>query len=182
MRRLISTLMGIGMSLVTPKIMSQFQDQKIKVVHAMPGRLRIQCDSWKEDTVAKALSENVEKFPLVLSSKASPITGSLTIEFIIPHISQQELDELMKFIVQTASDAILDNDAKLMRGIQKTLGTVDKGIKRQTNGLADFDSLFVLFLLVKGVHSFSHAPAFSSSLLYWAYSIIKGKGSEHPDA
>ena len=179
MRRLISTLMGIGMSLVTPKIMSQFQDQKIKVVHAMPGRLRIQCDSWKEDTVAKALSENVEKFPLVLSSKASPITGSLTIEFIMP---QQELDELMKFIVQTASDAILDNDAKLMRGIQKTLGTVDKGIKRQTNGLADFDSLFVLFLLVKGVHSFSHAPAFSSSLLYWAYSIIKGKGSEQPHA
>ena len=35
-----------------------------------------------------------------------------------------------KFIVQTASDAILDNDAKLMRGIQKTLGTVDKGIKK----------------------------------------------------
>ena len=51
------------MSLVTPKIMSQFRDQKIKVVHAMPGRLRIQCDSWKDDTVAKALSKNVEKYP-----------------------------------------------------------------------------------------------------------------------
>ena len=100
----------------------------------------------------------------------------------MPHISQQELDELMQFIVQTASDAILHTDAKLMRGIQKTLGTVDKGIKRQTNGLADFDSLFVLFLLVKGVHSFSHSPAFSSSLWYWAYTIIKGKGSERPHA
>ena len=85
--------------------MSQFRDQKIKVVHAMPGRLRLQCDSWKNDIVANALSKNVEKYPLILSSKASPITGSLTLEFVIPHISQQELDELMQFIVQTASDA-----------------------------------------------------------------------------
>ena len=105
MRRLISTLVGIGTSLITPKMMSQFRDQKVKVVHAMPGRLRLQCDSWKDDIVAKALSKNVEKHPLILSSKASPITGSLTLEFIIPHISQQELDELMQFIVQTASDA-----------------------------------------------------------------------------
>ena len=80
MRRLISTLMGIGTSLVTPKVMSQFRDQKVKVVHAMPGRLRIQCDSWKDDIVANALSKNGEKFPLVLSSEASPITGSLTID------------------------------------------------------------------------------------------------------
>lgn len=172
--------MGIGLSLVTPKIMSQFRDQKIKVVHAMPGRLRLQCDSWKDDTVADALSNHVENYPLILSAKASPITGSLTMEFIVPHISQQELDELIQFIVQTASDAILHTDAKLMRGFQNTLGTVDKGIKRQTNGLVDFDSLFVLFLLVKGVHSFGHSLAFSSSLLYWAYTIIKGKGSEKP--
>ncbi|PEB49120.1 hypothetical protein COO03_23850 [Bacillus sp. AFS098217] len=56
---------------------------------------------------------------------------------------------------------------------------VDVGIKRQTNGFADFDSLFVLFLLGKGIHGFNSAPTFSASLLYWAYSI-KGKGSERP--
>lgn len=170
------------MSLVVPKIMSQFREQKIKVVHAMPGRLRIQCVSWKDDTVANALNKNLKKYPLVLSAKASPITGSLTIEFFMPHISQQELDELMQFIVQTTSDALLQTDAKLMKGMQKTIGTVDKGIKRQTNGLADFDSLFVLFLLLKGAHSFSNSPTFSSSLFYWAYTIIKGKGSEQPHA
>ena len=172
--------MGIGLSIVTPKIMSQFREQKIKVLHAMPGRLRIQCDSWKNDTVANALNKNIEKHPFILSAKASSITGSLTIEFIMPHISQQDLDELMQLIVQTASDAIVHTDAKLIRGFQKTLGTLDKGIKRQTNGLADSDSLIVLFLLLKGVQSFSHSPAFSSSLLYWAYTIIKGKGSEQP--
>ena len=49
---------------------------------------------------------------------------------------------------------LLYTDANLMRGMQKTLGIVDKGIKKQTNGFADFDSLFVLFLLGKGIHSF----------------------------
>ncbi|MCM3766434.1 HMA2 domain-containing protein [Neobacillus niacini] len=171
----MSTIIGLGASLVAPKIMSQFRDQKVKVLHAMPGRLRLQSDSWKNEIVAKALSNQIVKSPLVLSSQASAITGSLTLHFVVPHISQQELDDLLQFIVQTASDALLNADAALMRGMQKTLGIVDTGIKRQTNGFADFDSLFVLFLLGKGIHAFSNTPAFSASLFYWAYSIIKQK-------
>lgn len=175
---MMSTFVGIGASIITPKLMSQFRDQKVKVVHAMPGRLRLQCDSWKNDIVATVLSNHVVKHPLLLASKASPITGSLTLEFVAPHISQQELDELMQFIVQTASDALLSTDAALMKGMQNTLGFIDQGIKRQTNGFADFDSLFALFLLGKGIHIFNSTPAFSSSLLYWAYTIIKRKGSD----
>ncbi|MCQ6276240.1 hypothetical protein JMM81_15030 [Bacillus sp. V3B] len=177
-----SSLLGIGASLVIPKVMSQFRDQKVKVLHAMPGRLRLQCDSWKNDIVANALNKNIEKYPLILTAEASPITGSLILKFVVPHISQQELDELMQFIVQTASDALLYTDAMLMRGMQQTLGFVDRGIKKQTNGFADFDSLFALFLLGKGIHAFSSAPTFSSSLFYWAYTIIKGKGSDPPHA
>ena len=33
--------------------------------------LRLQCDSWKNDIVAKALSNHVEKHPLILTSEAS---------------------------------------------------------------------------------------------------------------
>ena len=175
---MMSTFVGIGASIITPKLMSQFRDQKVKVVHAMPGRLRLQCDSWKTEIVAKALSTHLEKHPLISTSKASPITGSLTLEFVVPYISQQELDELMQYIVQTASDALLSTDAMLMRGMQNTLGFIDQGIKKQTNGFADFDSLFVLFLLGKGIHMFNSTPAVASSLLYWAYTIIKGKGSD----
>ena len=65
---MMSTFVGIGASIITPKLMSQFRDQKIKVVHAIPGRLRLQCDSWKTDIVAKALSTHVEKHPLIFSS------------------------------------------------------------------------------------------------------------------
>ena len=175
---MMSTFVGIGASIITPKLLAQFRDQKVKVVHAMPGRLRLQCDSWKNDIVANVLSTHIEKHPLVFTSKASPITGSLTLEFVVPHISQQELDELIQFIVQTASDALLSSDAMLMRGMQNTLGFIDQGIKKQTNGFADFDSLFALFLLGKGMHMFNSTPAFASSLLYWAYTIIKGKGSD----
>ena len=46
---MMSTLVGIGASIIAPKLMSQFRDQKVKVVHAMPGRLRLQCDSWKNE-------------------------------------------------------------------------------------------------------------------------------------
>lgn len=173
----MSTIIGLGASLIAPKVMSQFRDQKVKVLHAMPGRLRLQCDSWKNEIVAKALSDEIVKSPLIISSQASHITGSLTLHFGVPHISQQELDEILQFVVQIASNALLHTDAVLMRGMQKTLGIVDIGIKKQTNGFADFDSLFVLFLLGKGIHAFSNTPAFSASLFYWAYSIIKQKGS-----
>ncbi|MCW9134143.1 hypothetical protein OF830_25465 [Bacillus paramycoides] len=179
---MIQTIVGIGASLFAPKIMSQFRDQKIKVRHAMPGRLRIQCDNWKNVIIAQILDERVEKHPLILTSNASHVTGSLTLEFVVPHISQQELDELLQFIAQTASDALIYTDASLMRGMKKTLETVDVGIKRQTNGFADFDSLFVMFLLGKAIHGFSSAPTFSASLFYWAYSIVKGKGSDRPHA
>ena len=34
---MLPTVIGLGASFIAPKIMSQFRDQKIKVVHAMPG-------------------------------------------------------------------------------------------------------------------------------------------------
>lgn len=172
--------MGIGASLLAPKIMSQFRDQNVKVMHAMPGRLRIQCDNWKNPIVASILSKKVEHHPLILTANASHITGSVTLEFNVPHISQQELDNILHSIVQIASDAMLCIDATLMRGMKKTMDTLDVGIKKQTNGFVDFDSLFVMFLLGKALHGFSSAPTFSASLFYWAYSIVKGKGSDGP--
>ena len=36
----------------------------------------------------------------------------------------------MQFIVQTASDALLYTDAALMKGMQNTLGFIDRGIKK----------------------------------------------------
>jgi hypothetical protein len=172
----IPTLVGLGASFLAPKIMGQFQDQKVKVVHALPGRLRLQCDSWKHKVVADMLNAQVKQHPLILTAKASEITGSLLLQFVVSHISQEELDEIITTIVNIASEAILQKESQLMNGMKNTLGFVDRGIKKQTKGLADFDSLFVLFLLGKGVQSFSSAPAFSASLLYWSYSIIKRKG------
>ncbi len=177
---MISTIVGLGASLLAPNLLSQLRDQKIKVLHAMPGRLRIQCDKWKDEIVAAHLQKEICNHPLVSTCRTSGITGSILIEFLMPYISQQELDELMKFIVKEASDAIILTDSKMMRTMQQSLGMVDRGIKRQTNGLVDFDSLFVLLLLGKGIQSFRTTPAFASSMLYWAYTIIKGKDQNSP--
>lgn len=166
---MISSLIGLGASLVIPKIMMQLREQKIRVVHAMPGRLRLQCDSWKNEVVANSLNQNIVKHPLVLNVTASPVTGSLIIEFVIPHISHQELDELIQFIVQTASDAVLHLDAKLMNGMQKTLNAVDHGIKKQTNGIIDFDSLIVSLLVIKGAGALEISRFFHKSILLGLY-------------
>ncbi|MGE8205664.1 HMA2 domain-containing protein [Heyndrickxia sp. NPDC080065] len=170
---MISSIVSLGASLIAPKLLSQFSEQKIKIIHAMPGRLRLQCDKWKHKVIVENIEKKLKTEPLVLSCEASHITGSLLIKFTVPHITQLQLDELMKVIVTAAADAILHTDAKLMNMMQQSLHIVDKGIKKQTSGFADFDSLFTLFLLGKGLHSFKSAPTFSASLLYWAYTIIK---------
>ncbi|MBY0123765.1 HMA2 domain-containing protein [Bacillus sp. S/N-304-OC-R1] len=177
---MISSLVGLGASLLAPKIFSYINDQKVEVVHAMPGRVRLKCDQWKNEIVAKHLETTFEQLEIVKHVSASPITGSLLIEFVVPALSPQEFDELLKLAVNTSVNAFPYVDAQLMKTMKNTVSTVDGLIKKRTSGKADVDSLLSLFLLIFGISGFSANPAFSSSLLYWSYTIItKEKGKNH---
>lgn len=174
---MFSSLVGLGASLLAPKIFSYINDQKVEVVHAMPGRVRLKCDQWKDETVAAHLEQTFKQLELVKHVKASPITGSLLIEFVVLSLTPQQFDELLTLAVNTSVNAFPYVDARLMKTMKNTVFSVDGLIKKRTSGKADVDSLLSLFLIIYGVIGFPANPAFSSSLLYWSYTIItKEKG------
>ncbi|WP_413304375.1 HMA2 domain-containing protein [Bacillus sp. 1P10SD] len=174
---MISSLVGLGASLLAPKILSQINDQKVEVVHAMPGRVRLKCDRWKDPVVAAHLEQTFSHLGIVKHVSASPITGSLLIEFFVPSLTTEQFDELVKLAVNTSVNAFPHVEAQLMKTMKNTVSSVDGLIKKRTSGKADIDSLLSLFLLIYGTVGISANPAFSSSLLYWSYTIItKGKG------
>jgi hypothetical protein len=177
---MISSLMGLGASLIAPKLFSYINDQKIEVVHAMPGRVRLKCDQWKVEAVSSHLEQTFRQLHIVKHVEASPITGSLLIEFVVPNLTSQQFEELLELAVNTSVNAFPHVEAQLMKTMKNTISSVDGLIKKRTAGKADVDSLLSLFLLIYGVIGLPANPAFSSSLLYWSYTIItKEKGNDH---
>jgi hypothetical protein len=149
---------------------------KIEVVHAMPGRLRLRCDQWKHEAMSNALERSFRQHPLVKAVSASPITGSLLLEFKTQHITQEQLDSIMKQATQAAGIAYEDMDSKLTTGMRGIVRRVDRTMRLKTKGAVDSGSLLTLFLLGKGFSGFRSNPGFSTALLLWAYGYLTKKG------
>ncbi|MCC5800836.1 HMA2 domain-containing protein [Rossellomorea vietnamensis] len=175
---MIQTLVGLGASILAPSIMKRLKDQKVQVVHAMPGRVRLQSDHWKEEKIAVALESQFSQIPIVKTVRASGVTGSLLLEFHSSHLTPEQFDELIQLAVHTSTQAYAEIDAKMKKKMKKGVHTVDHIIKKQTGGKADFESLMVAWLLFKGATGFAANPAFASSLLYWAYTLITKEGGD----
>lgn len=172
---MFSSLFGLGASLIVPKILSYFGDHKIQVIHAMPGRVRIQCDRWKDKVVAVNIEKALANDAIVTKAVASPISGSLLLEFNVPHLTQEQFDKILLQAVESAVAAYPQLESQIMDKMRQTVQTVDGQIKKRTSAIADLDSILVLLMLGKGVSGFSKNPAFSSSLLFWAYNIITNR-------
>ncbi|KGX91061.1 hypothetical protein N781_04945 [Pontibacillus halophilus JSM 076056 = DSM 19796] len=170
---MIQTLIGLGASFAIPSLMKRLKDQKVQVLHAMPGRVRLQSDHWKDDHIAVALEEQFSTISIVKNVRASGTTGSLLIEFTTPHLTSQQFDEVVQLAVDTSTRAYRHVDASLTKSMRHGVDSLDQLIKKQTGAKTDLDSLIVLGLLVKGTTGFATNPAFASSLLYWAYTILK---------
>lgn len=173
---MIKTLIGLGASLAAPTIMKQLKDQKVQVLHAMPGRVRLQSDRWKEPFIAMELEKQFSTIPIVRNVKASSVTGSLLLEFTMNHLTSQQFDELVQIAVNTSIQTYPYIDSSMKKTLKKGMNSFDHLIKTQTGGRADFESLLTLWLLIKGTTGFTSNPAFASSLLYWAYTLMKKEG------
>lgn len=173
---MIQTLIGLGASILAPNIMKKLKDQKVQVVHAMPGRVRLQSDHWKEEHIAEALETQFSTIPIVNHVKASGITGSLLLEFKTDHLTPEQFDEIIQLAVTTSTSCYPYIDSKMKNSMKSGVQTVDTLIKKQTGGNADIESLLVLLLLFKGSTGFAGNPAFASSLLYWAYTLLTREG------
>lgn len=169
---MMQTLIGLGASLIAPSLMKKLKDQKVQVVHAMPGRVRLQSHHWKNEQIASELESKFSTIPLVKNVSASGITGSLLLEFTSDHLTPEQFDEIVQLAVTTSTECYSYIDSKMKNTMKKGVHSVDTMIKKQTGGNADVESLLVLGLLFKGATGFATNPAFASSLLYWAYTLL----------
>ncbi|MCD8509886.1 MAG: hypothetical protein LRY73_08480 [Bacillus sp. (in: Bacteria)] len=128
---MFSSLFGLGASLIVPKILSYFGDHKIQVIHAMPGRVRIQCDRWKDKVVAVNIEKALANDAIVTKAVASPISGSLLLEFNVPHLTQEQFDKILLQAVESAVAAYPQLESQIMDKMRQTVQTVDGQIKKE---------------------------------------------------
>ena len=165
--------MGLGATMVVPKLMKNLQDQKVNVRHASPGRVRLQCDKWKNELTANNLEEAFSQNPIVKNVQASPVTGSLLLEFQVMTITPEQFDEIVKAAVHTSVETYAELPSSLKKVMKSTVKTVDNTLKKQSGGHIDFESAMSIFLVISGVMRIATNPVFASSLFYWAYSLIR---------
>ncbi|RBW68760.1 HMA2 domain-containing protein [Bacillus taeanensis] len=170
---MLSSFLGLGASFAAAKLMKNIQHHNVQVLHAMPGRVRLQCDRWKDAEITKALEEALEAKNIVRAVRANPVTGTLVLEFKVQHLSAEEFDELIQHAVQTTTETYGQIDSKVTKTMRGAVNRVDENIKKQTAGTVDIDALLILLLVGKGISGFKGNPAFSSSLLYWAYNLLQ---------
>ncbi|KAA9030616.1 HMA2 domain-containing protein [Niallia endozanthoxylica] len=168
-----STILGLGAYLVIPKVVGKLREQKIQVIHAIPGRLRLQNNRWKDQQIGAYLEKALQKHPLIKSCRATPITGSLTLEFTTPYLQQEDLDHIFQIITDTTIESFSHTKDKALQTMSSLFNGVNKNAKKMTNGYASIDSMMIVYFMFQGLRSFPTNPAFASSLFYWAYTVLK---------
>jgi hypothetical protein len=169
---MISPLVGLAGSILGSRLFSSLSTQKVNVVHAMPGRIRLQSNQWKSKEVARALKFALKGHALVHQVSSSPVAGSLLIEFKVPHLTKEQLDQIIQQAVSASVSAYPQKEANLMKSMKRITHRVDSTIKTKTFGNADLNSILIVLLLGKGIWLFKRNPTFSTGLLLWAYGLL----------
>ncbi|MDQ0242761.1 hypothetical protein J2S09_000297 [Bacillus fengqiuensis] len=177
-----STLLGLGAYMIAPKIIGKMREQKIQVVHAIPGRLRLQNVRWKDQQAAAYMENVLKQHPLIGACQVSPITGSMLLEFTNPYLQQSELDEILQLVTDVTVESFSVINDKLMNTMKGTFDRINGNVKKTTNGYTSVDSLLIVYFLFQGLRSFPANPAFASSLFYWAYTLLKNSGEMGGDS
>lgn len=168
----MNMILGLGTTMVIPKLMKNLQDQKVNVRHASPGRVRLQCDKWKNEPTARNLVMLFEKTSIVKNVETSPITGSLLIEFNTMTLTAEQFDEIVKSAVETSIETYSELPSTLKSTMRSTVDTVDNTLRKQSGGNLDLESAMSVFLIISGILRITTNPVFASTLVYWAYSLI----------
>ncbi len=163
---------GLGTTMVIPKLMKKLQDQKVNVLHASPGRVRLQCDKWKNEPTAHNLVLLFENVSIVKNVKTSAITGSLLLEFNTQTLTAEQFDEIVKSAVETSIQTYSELPSTLKSVMRNSVKTVDNTLKKQSGGNLDFESTMSVVLVLSAIMRITTNPVFASTLFYWAYSLI----------
>jgi hypothetical protein len=173
---MITSWLGVAGSVVGSRLISSYSTQKVHVVHAMPGRIRLQCNLWKSKEVSDSLTSSLQSHPLVSQAHSSSVTGSLLLNFNVSHLTKEQLDQLIQEAVDASVRAYPQKKADLLKTLKSAVKKIDGSIKTKTFGKVDLNSILILFLLGKAFSIFKRNPTFATGLLLWAYGFLTREG------
>ncbi|WP_166239648.1 HMA2 domain-containing protein [Paenibacillus turpanensis] len=177
---MLQHLIGIGASIALTHYIQKSKNLNIKVLHASPGRLRLQCDRWKNANIAPVLTKQMEAHRLVERVEVSPITGSLLLLFHAPSLTPDQLDEILKLAVSSTTEGYRRAPSTVMQTMRKTLRRADQNIKVHSRGAFDLKSVVTLSVLGKVLWDTGrHKHPLAVTLLLWAYTSMDGKETPH---
>lgn len=171
-----SWILGSVLSFGVSKLLSKQTTLNISVKHAIPGRIRLQCERWKDQEIVEVLEEIMSKHPLIRDCTASSITGSLLLEFKKEYLTESEFNQVLKRATSATVKGFSTKEADALKVMKKVVNKVDGTIKSKSLGVIDLKSLIILSLVVKGVLALKNNPEESGRQLIWAYRFLAGEG------
>ena len=140
----------------------------IRVVHAIPGRIRLKIQKLKNDpAAAKEVAARLRRLPGIDRVEASPVTGSVVVSYdtgasvsdeITPGLSEAFGSTLFPGIDPTELQRQLTLRVNgsgvptpLANRIQRFLGGIDHGVERASRGTVDLRVLVPVALFCAGL-------------------------------
>ena len=171
----MATFLGkVILSLVGGVIMKNICTLNIRVLHAMPGRIRLQCNAWKSEAVAGRLADSLRRDGLVEQVSASAITGSMLIHFTQKHLDRGQFDKFMDLVVKQTKAGIELESSSATLLMSRIVNSLDNRVKIASNGIFDLPSLFSIALTTLAVRGFRGNRANSLQQLFWVYRLLRG--------
>jgi hypothetical protein len=162
------------LSLVGGVILKNICTLNIRVLHAMPGRIRLQCNVWKNEAVAVRLADSLRRHGIVDQVSASAITGSLLVHFTQNHLDRGQFDKFMDLVVQQTKAGIEQDSSSATIVMSRIVNSLDNRVKIATNGIFDLPSLFSIALTALAVREFRGNRANSLQQFFWVYRLLRG--------
>lgn len=152
----------------------------VKLVHAIPNRLRLYSEKLKNSEVKKLVLDEFKKINLIKELIIDERTGSLLINY-----DSNKIDENLLFLscVRLIDGEVNEENFKDKSIISKELkninNSLDNSIYTKTQGILDLHSLLVMSLLYFAFISYKKnknigLPS-TFTLLFWTYEQIKEK-------
>jgi hypothetical protein len=173
--KIVAAIVGrVILSLVGGVIMKNACTLNIRVLHAMPGRMRLQCNAWKSEAVAGRLAGTLRRHGLVDNVSASAITGSLLVHFTQKYLEQGQFDKFMDLVVKQTKAGIEQESSSATLLMSRMVNSLDCRVKTATCGVFDLPSLFSIALAAMAVRGFRGNRAGSLQQLFWVYRLLRG--------
>jgi Heavy metal associated domain 2 len=165
--------------------------QDIRLVHAIPGRVRFRIDTLKgRPEEAEKIQQALATVRGMLSAEASPVTGSVLAQFD-PALTQSfdfyaavgnavgvdggdlEASQLSAWYAQQGNGSNPSTASGVGVGLQRVCGTINSELAKLMDGAADLRTLIPLGLFLLGFRSLLVADKlpFPSWYDYWWFAF-----------